>query len=1516
METNPGRPRYYFSPHVHPARRRYHRQSRLVSEHSSRHRWSRRSRGRWRIPSSPYSSQTSSSTGASSGSEDEACPRLLTQLFNCYSDTETAMPGGFENSAMKSSFSLSSLQPSSVNLESPEHATLKDRPYNSLRKKYRKDSEVDMWRRSWGSHEENKDEFWAALKNNYQYLMDNNLIESCREAGNDLQGVSGASPTHEWSFEQFKHQFVELDAWLTSIHDAFYKNEDNLIDRNLRLNHMEEMLRKSYKRKVFNNQGGRIVARFPELKEEVARRVVYLNMKWERLEQTVTPRKRMHSDRLDVCIDVEHELRCFRRWVKQTDRRLASIDFQTKWTPFLLTEKAKEHEVLQRDVESHGKIVRKLVKVCERITWADSQVEGASVTSFVRGRRLEASQAVRFARSLERRWQLLYLRSLEWLCHIEKLASRIHNSSPQNGKLQESDEEPVSKHPRLSDQQTPIQLQQTQHPDDIHREEVSLMECSLDEAKMIGSQMDNEQPKQINSDINILEPLTAPLKCSSGDNINEKMKTDSVRLRRQSVPIEASHKLFRDDSSEFTQSERRGPHCAIIYYKHKDTDSEQDLGPVSDKMGKKSAEESSEEEWTFNCPDNNTSEQDIGIQTVNNGSSSEAGTATNTIESHLQQEFKTSRTTKNEEIQRLINGAVELVREENNSPRKIPSRLFVEPLRLNDQISKGKFKRVKEWLKVQDRETDDVKVDLSSQTIVDSCDASCECTTEDDDLERHSSDDLNTSSVATCHLSAEAIESGDLDATLVPEKSFPSQILPNSPEHTKVVMRQKRKEGPQIRPRSVSGIPQLAATSTTRLSNFSISESALHQLEQNSSSQCSKMESSVQGTLSSSTVEETTIQAQEGSGGGYSSNSLRRRKVKPRKRNLGRKSESGSDGVLAMESGSPLKSGQRRPPTSGTETEEEAEEGSKTRAVRRKLMTLPAFRLGPGLGAVTVFKPEKAVSADSSFSEQAWDNYQEKYMSEAYSEEAPDPEAARRLLEFGDDYRNYIDSLSDGASSFGRPLHRRRQPTTGDSSVLDSDSDLEDVRNLIHQSHSEYVFSEQVFTRQLSKASPQLILASDFADIIARCRKNVHCLRVLLENIGEADSLLSGQEYQDIQLLIERWETLEGRAENLQRMRTLQREMCAFKEELITLSDRVSALKQDLDDQDQLETRIQQIKVLLGVLRERKAQLLQVNVAVHRFLTDTGHPATTMKDDVADLYRIWEETNQRANAQLSSLQQLSAAWQQFELHLSELQVALRGDHETLRMLDSALQRGSVSPDVATSVRDVAKVLSEKQEMRCESALVLNQCTSILVTTQGVSTTEGSGSLSDSGISDSGSEQELSEREKRLAALRRLARHLEAILAPGSQAIKDMATRIEQTELELRGLQQTCRELIVRTAVCAEAKVGRKVSPSDIPPHCNALPTSRQRTLSSSSRKKNNNSIRKDFLGIGDPDDPDPDKPHSWLWRVMRAALPFQMAIMALFCVACLLEPNCCDNINNLSFSLSPQLRYFDGPPPV
>ncbi|RZF37942.1 hypothetical protein LSTR_LSTR005442 [Laodelphax striatellus] len=247
----------------------------------------------------------------------------------------------FENSSMKSCFSLSSLQRSSNSLESPEHARLRERPYNSLKKKRRNDPDTETWHRSPGVYasEENKDEFWAALKNNYQYLMDNNLIESCREAGKEL-----GYPDTDWSFDKFTDQFVELNSWLTSIQETVYSREETVVDPLLRRSQFEELQRKSYRRKLFNNQGGRLVARSPELKNEVAWRIEHLNTKWERLEQTVTPRIKMHPVHMDVCIDVEHELRCLKTWIKQTDKSLPSIDFHSKWTPAELKEKSKEHE--------------------------------------------------------------------------------------------------------------------------------------------------------------------------------------------------------------------------------------------------------------------------------------------------------------------------------------------------------------------------------------------------------------------------------------------------------------------------------------------------------------------------------------------------------------------------------------------------------------------------------------------------------------------------------------------------------------------------------------------------------------------------------------------------------------------------------------------------------------------------------------------------------------------------------------------------------------------------------------------------------------------------------------------------------------------------------------------------------------------------------------------------------------------------------------------------------------------
>lgn len=72
-------------------------------------------------------------------------------------------------------------------------------------------------------------------------------------------------------------------------------------------------------------------------------------------------------------------------------------------------------------MESHGKIVCSVVKLCEKIGRADPATIG------VKGH-YDTAHACSVARNLERRWHHLYLRSLEWQCHLEALAGKLRNS--------------------------------------------------------------------------------------------------------------------------------------------------------------------------------------------------------------------------------------------------------------------------------------------------------------------------------------------------------------------------------------------------------------------------------------------------------------------------------------------------------------------------------------------------------------------------------------------------------------------------------------------------------------------------------------------------------------------------------------------------------------------------------------------------------------------------------------------------------------------------------------------------------------------------------------------------------------------------------------------------------------------------------------------------------------------------------------------------------------------------------
>lgn len=135
---------------------------------------------------------------------------------------------------------------------------------------------------------------------------------------------------------------------------------------------MEELRRKAYRRKLFNEQAEKLISRAPALKDEVAWRVDHLNAKWELVEQIMAPIDLPVSSQQDIsagiiCFlkiylrivfrmayqctcyrfvpDFEREVKCLRKWLREMESRLQPLSFHINWTLPELEEKAIEHMV-------------------------------------------------------------------------------------------------------------------------------------------------------------------------------------------------------------------------------------------------------------------------------------------------------------------------------------------------------------------------------------------------------------------------------------------------------------------------------------------------------------------------------------------------------------------------------------------------------------------------------------------------------------------------------------------------------------------------------------------------------------------------------------------------------------------------------------------------------------------------------------------------------------------------------------------------------------------------------------------------------------------------------------------------------------------------------------------------------------------------------------------------------------------------------------------------------------------
>uniref|UniRef100_A0A1Q3FXF0 KASH domain-containing protein n=1 Tax=Culex tarsalis TaxID=7177 RepID=A0A1Q3FXF0_CULTA len=596
----------------------------------------------------------------------------------------------------------------------------------------------------------------------------------------------------------------------------------------------------------------------------------------------------------------------------------------------------------------------------------------------------------------------------------------------------------------------------------------------------------------------------------------------------------------------------------------------------------------------------------------------------------------------------------------------------------------------------------------------------------------------------------------------------------------------------------------------------------------------------------------------------------------------------------------------------------------------------------------------------------------------------------RRSLRSVDKHNSFLRSLSHETSS---------------SSNNEFDEDMEaEVKKLLIQSKARFANTEAL------KAKSHLLKPEDYDEIIKTCRENVRCLETVL--LSQPGTVLTAAKCQDLRDTILCWEKLLSWSDRRQITTRFQADIQALKDGL----DELGSKAFDFSSEAHIQLAIDQLKNERKVLQNQRPKMLTLNATVHSWvsqqelsrkelldrcaidgqleqldreknyskcpdqkcgccydcLAELREDCTInreLKDGIGQLYSTWDEAEIRIKNRIENLTSSMMTWKQLEDGLSDFRDILDRDRGKLQGIEGALLQqqtggGRTTPaEVANSVREVVKALSEKVE-----PLFQEHNISIPVNLK----LSSSGSLSDSGISDGGgmSDGSLSEREKRLTALKRLVKQLEVSLAPGSEAMQTITKRLEMAEHDLRSLQNTCRKIIMNEKGLGDEMVdgrqgelgrggesdlgensgnnndvsvknkNRKGSKKNRP----SSPAKSDRSKSRSTQSLVDHTDSEDFpYGAGQVETVADSHHHQhaqqqhptaaaqlgliqttklklsqnrWVWRITKIAVPVQLALVLVMCAACFFEPHCCDALNTYSMSFTPQLRYIKGPPPV
>merc|ERR1719204_609620 len=327
--------------------------------------------------------------------------------------------------------------------------------------------------------------------------------------------------------------------------------------------------------------------------------------------------------------------------------------------------------------------------------------------------------------------------------------------------------------------------------------------------------------------------------------------------------------------------------------------------------------------------------------------------------------------------------------------------------------------------------------------------------------------------------------------------------------------------------------------------------------------------------------------------------------------------------------------------------------------------------------------PLSSSSYSSSTEEEEEDTDKEALTVHPATRERAEVQQLTSLLNFGDDYRKYIDSLSDSSCSVERDRGsrrlkkrstRRREGLHGCPYESQSDAELEETCNAITSSQASMARVEEAATAFFAKP-PKERNTLEYEDILAECSHNVNLLFNLLDNVNKGESFVKQKKSRDIRLLIARWEQLLQNVSETVHNATVY---SGLRDQMSKLRDTLANLQRAAEDEEQeeeLDLRMKSIKAEQVILEEQKAVLLSVSLSVHTFLADlstSSHVdvhhqklAGELKQEAAELYNLWDLCHHHTSGQFAKVEAALQQLSQVQLELGELRAELSLENDAL-----------------------------------------------------------------------------------------------------------------------------------------------------------------------------------------------------------------------------------------------------------